>query len=150
MLGYSVWLSTILVAQIYIVTAWGNIAMYEARGRLLCNGKSHGKEGLAGWPKIIQFWNTEANVKVSLSAGHEEVNNRKGIFYIRGIERQGSPVALKVMHHCYPSPHKDCYQVDYIKIPEKYANRQYNIGNIELSRSSDVFETRTRHRCFPS
>lgn len=40
--------------------------------------------------------------------GFEEVNNRKGIFYIKGVEAEGVPVVLKVLHHCYENPVEVC------------------------------------------
>ena len=39
------------------------VVMYEAKGRLLCHGKDHGKKGLSGWPKIVQFWNMETDCR---------------------------------------------------------------------------------------
>ncbi|VDD95287.1 unnamed protein product [Enterobius vermicularis] len=141
---------SIMIGLLFSVsTAWTEVVIFEAKGRLLCNGKDHGKQGLAGWPKIVQFWNMETDSPISLAAGFEEVNNRKGIFYVRAVERHGSPVALKILHHCYRSPLKDCYKVDYLPIPSKYENRRFDAGNIELRDSLGTFETRTRDPCIP-
>lgn len=56
-------LAAALIAVVSTSIVSAEVKTIEIRGRLLCNGKPHGKAGLAGWPKIVQLWNAESDSK---------------------------------------------------------------------------------------
>ncbi|VDM46620.1 unnamed protein product [Toxocara canis] len=150
-----------LTAALLAVLSAGIVAAevntIEVRGRLLCHGKPHGKAGLAGWPKLVQLWNAASDSEhcLSLSApvekvgGFREVNNRKGIFYIKGIETEGAPVVLKILHHCYDNPIEECYKVSFFNLPTSEGNAKLDAGFVELADSLDLFESRSHLACSP-
>lgn len=67
-------------------------------------------------------------VPVTMISGLNYVNNRKGIFYLKGVEVKGVPVGLRIYHHCYNKPTK----VNFI-ISVKF--KQWNLKNFYKTRS---------------
>uniref|UniRef100_A0A0M3II11 Transthyretin-like family protein n=1 Tax=Ascaris lumbricoides TaxID=6252 RepID=A0A0M3II11_ASCLU len=142
-------LAAALIAVVSTSIVSAEVKTIEIRGRLLCNGKPHGKAGLAGWPKIVQLWNAESDTPVEKIGGFEEVNNRKGIFYIKGVEAEGVPVVLKVLHHCYENPVEECYKVSFFNLPQSEGNAKLDATFLELADSLDLFESRSHLACSP-
>lgn len=48
--------ASIFVVLLNICFVLSHVITIEVKGRLLCNGKEHGKVGLDGWPKKVYLW----------------------------------------------------------------------------------------------
>ncbi|MFH4975102.1 hypothetical protein AB6A40_001811 [Gnathostoma spinigerum] len=119
----------------------------DVRGRLLCDGKPHGKNGLGGWPKRVQLWDALNNVVIKPDGGFEEISNRRGTFRIRGREATQIPMQLIIYHHCYSSPLQECYKVHRIPIPRNTQRILHDFGGVELLNTVGVFVDRNGQPC---